>query len=145
MIKSRKEEILKLINFEVGKAKLMMDVTGFDAKNAGDKYHEEEAANITKKYFENLSKLLDEVKSAPDNSPEIVKPICYVELNYESGERVKLYLVRNYTLVTGALLITSESPIGRAIVGKKQSDNFSYEIVKGESKITYSGKIEIIE
>jgi transcription elongation GreA/GreB family factor len=152
MIKSRKEELLRLIKVEVGKAKLMRDMTGFDVRNFGtiswrksDKYQAEDAAELTNKYFENLTKLLDEVKSASDSACETVTPVSFVEISYKSGEKVKLYLVESSTLLPGVLLITPKSPIGRAIVGKKQGDNFSYEIVKEDSKITYSGKIEKIE
>lgn len=153
MVKSRKEELLRLINIEVGKAKLMKDTTGFNVKNFGsytasqsdDRYHAEGAAEITNAYFENLAKLLEQVKASSERACEEVAPPCYVELIYSNGENVKLYLVKHNALLPGVLLITPKSPIGLAIKDKKRGEPFSYEVVKGGDKISYSGTIAKIE
>ena len=151
MNRLRKDKLLGLINLEIGKVSLSVTKTSEDKKirrsrsQAGDRYHAESAALITQKYLSALKSLRKEIISCSDGPSSSAKPVSYVVLEYDNGERVEFYFVKNRALVTGVLLITQDSPIGKAILNKKEGGAFSYNIKKGEETITYSGKVKQVE
>jgi transcription elongation GreA/GreB family factor len=140
MTKSKKEEFLKLINLEIGKVGISTEKT-----SAGDKYHSESAAELAQEFLLNLKKLRDEVENTNDEKSDIAASVSYLELSYETGERVKFYLVEKNALLPGILLITTSSPIGKEVRDKKEGDRFSYEIKSHGQTKTFAGKIDKIE
>ncbi len=140
MTKSKKEELLKLINLEIGKVGISTEKI-----SAGDKYHSESAAELAQEFLLNLKRLRDEVENANDEKSATAAPVSYLELSYETGERVKFYLVEKNALLPGILLITSNSPIGKAVKDKKEGDRFSYETEPHGQTKTFTGKIDKIE
>ena len=140
MTKSKKEELLKLINLEIGKVGISTKKT-----SAGDKYHSESATELAQEFLLNLKKLRDEVENANEEKSDTAAPVSYLELSYETGERVKFYLVKKNALLPGILLITSSSPIGKEVRDKKEGDRFSYETKSHGQTKTFAGKIVKIE
>ncbi len=153
MTKSRKNELLRLINIELGKAEISTEKTSADVKTfgkyswseSGDKYHSESAAELAQEFLANLRKLCEEVESVNDEKSDSASPVSYIEISYDSGETAKFYLVNKNALLPGILLITPNSPIGKAVIGKKEKDGFSYEIISAAKKKVFSGKILKIE
>jgi hypothetical protein len=131
MNKLRIEYVSKLLDIEIGKA--------------GDKYHSESAAELAKNYLSSLKSLREEITSSPDKTYSVAKPISFIVLGYDNGERTEFYYVKKGALLRGTLFMTPDSPIGKAVYGKKEGDSFSYEIEKGDEKVSYSGRIVNIE
>lgn len=153
MTKSRKDELLRRINLELGKAEISTEKTSAGVKTfgkyswseSGDKYHSESAAELAQEFWLNLKKLRDEVENANDEKSISATPVSYLEISYNSSETAKFYLVNKSALLPGILLITPNSPIGKAVIGKKVGDDFSYKIKLPEKSKLYKGKIERIE
>lgn len=153
MLKGRKENLLKLINLEIGKVKLSTENSNTKASNIreyslpliGDKYHAESTVELAQEYYQNLVKLREEINNCSDDVSKLASPVSYVELNYKSGESINFYLVIKGALLPGVLIITSNSPIGKAVRGKKEGDSFSYQIDTGGGKTEHSGVVQKVE
>ncbi|MFC1600566.1 GreA/GreB family elongation factor [Patescibacteria group bacterium] len=142
----RKEEILKLLDAEISKIQesakktdeaSKQKLTGYSA--AGDKYHAMGASDMAKSYLKRLeSRLKDELKKAPDGTPEKVKTPCVVKLLYDDGAVNELILVENAVSLPSISFISVNSPLGRAILDRSINEVFGYNL-DGEKK--FSGKI----
>ena len=85
-----------------------------------------------------LSKRLDElvvVTQAPDD-PERVYFGAFVELEDDAGEALELRIVGPDEFDASAGRISIESPLGRALIGKREGDAFRFQRPKGP--VTYS-------
>jgi transcription elongation factor GreB len=85
-----------------------------------------------------LSKRLDElvvVTQAPDD-PERVYFGAFVEIEDDAGEALVLRIVGPDEFDASAGRISIESPLGRALIGKREGDEFRFQRPKGA--VTYS-------
>lgn len=85
-----------------------------------------------------IKKLSQELESSLEGGvPSEIKPICFLSLQMSDGNIKEVYLVENPVFMTGFSLISPSSPLGKAIMGKKAGDAFSYS--SGEQN--FEGKI----
>ena len=102
---------------------------------SGDREHSENQAIINRERLHRLYLLRDEISSASTvPTPISIDTPCFVNDEF--------YFVKNISHVKGVKIISENSPLGAAILGKKTGGAFSYEKkdktpVKGEI-----GKIE---
>ena len=85
-----------------------------------------------------LSKRLDElvvVTAAPDD-PERVYFGAFVALEDDAGEALELRIVGPDEFDASAGRISIESPLGRALIGKREGDEFRFQRPKGA--VTYA-------
>lgn len=104
---------------------------------AGDVEHSKNSANLSQQKYEATKNLFEELQeSASSSTPNTVEVPCYVRISM-SGIDKELYLVKNPVFLSGYNLISSDSPIGGALIGAKVDDLFLYK--NGEQ--TFTGKI----
>lgn len=104
---------------------------------AGDVEHSKNSANLSQQKYEAVQKLFEELKeSMYSECPNMVQVPCYIKISISGAEK-ELYLVNNPVFLSGCSLISSDSPIGKAVMGLKADDLFLYK--NGEQ--TYTGKI----
>jgi transcription elongation factor GreB len=85
-----------------------------------------------------LSKRLDElvvVSEPPDQSGRVYFG-AFVELESEAGERLEVRIVGPDESDAAAGRISIDSPLGRALIGKEEGDEFRFERPRGE--VSYS-------
>jgi len=139
MIRNKLQELLEIVGTEEKKAEKRMVETKNAANEiartsanspsqSGDREHSrnqaylvEESYNNIKIFKEKLSKeLLLEV-------PKKSRPICLIGIEYETGESMELVLANQTAFVEGFVVVTTASPLGRELVGKKVGDSFEFE------------------
>ena len=152
MTKERKNETLVFLELEIQRAKENAEKTDEASKfimtgpsQSGDKYHAQNAAALAKSYVKRLEKLKKEIQEAKEEPETIVKPTCYIEVEYDDGSKLNFYLVENAVSLAGFLFISSLSPLGSSILEKKVGETFTYEFQKDGAKRKFSGKIVRIE
>jgi transcription elongation GreA/GreB family factor len=104
---------------------------------SGDREHAEGQAVINKKLLEKIIKIRDEVDNSLDlQTPDKIKPTCFVLVNL-GDDKKEFFLATNVVSIRKVNLLSADSPLGRAIVGKKVGDNFT--LILGKN--TVKGKI----
>jgi len=94
---------------------------------AGDVEHAKNSALLSLQKVNQLKKLKDEIDGALKlETPEAVSPVCFVSVLFDNGKKSDFYFVKNPVYLSGVNLISSESLLGSAILGKKISEKFSY-------------------
>ena len=102
---------------------------------SGDREHSENQAIINKERLHRLYLLRDEINSALTvPTPISIDTPCFVNDEF--------YFVKNISHVEGVKIISENSPLGAAILGKKVGETFSYEL---KDKTPVKGKIVKIE
>ena len=143
-------ELLKILNLEIKRVGIYVEKTNQAANEiarasanspsqSGDREHSRNQAIITKEKFEKLEKLKNEVKEAlsKEVSTKVVIP-CFVEVKYSSGVTDSFYLVKNPTFLANAKIVSSESPLGKALLGKSANEPFAF---KTNEKTQISGSV----
>lgn len=110
-----------------------------------DKYHVEKAADLTHEYLQRLELLKKEIKAADETPKDTVEPVSLVEIEYDDKSRLQFILVKNAVSLAKHLFISTDSPLGRAILSKKVGDEFSYTLKQNDSQKRYSGRIVRVE
>jgi hypothetical protein len=96
---------------------------------AGDVEHAKNSALLSLQKLELLTKLKEEVDEALEaEAPVTATPVCYVELGFDDGRNSAFYFVKNPVYISGLNLISPDSLLGAAIIGKKAGDKFSYKV-----------------
>ena len=102
--------------------------------SSGDREHAVNAAYINQEKLIKLTKLKSEIDGALEKEvPEKVEPVCYFN---------SYYLVSVPMYIEGISMISPDSKLGKAVLGKKTGENYEYENEQGD-KIT--GRIENIQ
>lgn len=109
---------------------------------SGDRFHSQSQADIAKESVERLKKVFNEVsaelsKPVPDN----IQPVCWVELEYDDDNRDKFYYLDEPLSISGYKFVSSNSPFGNKLKGKKVGEKF--EFVSGDIK--KAGTVVLIE
>ncbi len=109
---------------------------------AGDVEHARNSANLSMQKAEAIKRLSEEIQSDLETPiKETVEPACFISLVFEDGSSKEIYLVKNPVFIPGVNLISPESLMGQALVGKKKGDEFSYY----SGTQTFRGEVEEIE
>ncbi len=91
----------------------------------GDREYTANQAMISKNALDQVVKLRDEIKKAIKLPlPEVVTVPCYVETKIDD-KNIKFYLVENVVNLSNARLVSSNSPLGKRLEGKKIGDSSS--------------------
>lgn len=152
MTTEKKDLLLHYIESEIQKAKenaLKADeaskliVSG--SRRSGDKDHLQNVADLAQLYVSNLEKLKKEIVDAKNETADVARPVCYIEIKYDDGSNLDFYLVDNAVSLTQFLFVSVKLPLGKAILGKKVGDNFNYVLEDNVSKRTFSAKVLKIE
>ena len=105
---------------------------------SGDRFHSQSQADIAKENVERLESILKKVEEELQNPvPESIAPICWINLEYEDGGKDEFFLLDEPLSIPGYKFVSSNSPFGLVLAGKRVGDNFKYKI-PGFTKI---GKI----
>lgn len=137
--------LLELIEKELEKAKRQAEQTHLSAieigraaaaspSQSGDREHARNQALLTKENLERIELLYREVDNSLDESPVIVKPVCNVLVEYEDKARYDFYLVNQPVFLGDVKLVSLNSPLGRAISGKKIGNEFEVTVGSGPSR-----------
>lgn len=160
MTKEKKKKVLDFLDLEIEKVKTSAaktsDAAGFvmsGFSEAGDKqsltlrdkYHAEKTAELTKQYLERLKALRKEIENSSVGVVNKAAPISYIKIRYEDGSELEFFLVENAASVTRFVFISKDSPLGKAVLGKKTGESFSYKLEDGMGKRSFSGKIVGLE
>ncbi len=142
-----KKNLLDFLAIEIDKARVSAQKTD-EASNfimTGDKYHAQKAAELTDQYLKRLEKLRDEIITSGDEIKTKAEPVSCVDIEYKDGARLKFILVNTAVSLTRYLFISIDSPLGKAVLNKKDGDVFSYSLNLGNKESNFSGKVLRIE
>lgn len=149
MNKIKKQEIQKTLNTEIGRVRESAKITDEASKSvlmnklsSADKDRSEAAVELANNYLDRLELLKKEFAKTPEKTPEFVENGSLVEVVYDDGEVAELVLVKNAVSLPGLSFISVDSPLGKAVLGKSEGDNFSYDLENGKK---YSGKISLLK
>lgn len=152
MVSEQKVKLLNFIDSEIVrvtesadkvKVTLSHSLSGYSI--AGEMFHAQNTQGMVNQYLERLKKLKSEVEKASDGVSEDVRPVCSVNVRYEDGNILGFYFVKEAVSLPGYLLISVDSPFGKAIIGKKEGDMFKYAIVQDGVNKSFKGNILKIE
>ncbi len=93
--------------------------------SSGDRESTELHAALNEARHKRLQLLHTSLDATTDEVSETVSPICYVEIEQGIGkdrDTLTFYFTNTMVDLHGITLVTPESPIGKAIQGKKQGD-----------------------
>ena len=108
---------------------------------SGDRFHSQGQADIAIEMAARLSGALKRVgEELTRKAPEEITPICFVNLEYDDGTKDGLYYLEEPLSIAGNKFVSSNSPFGVALAGKKVGESFIFE----SSDIKRSGKITSI-
>jgi len=94
---------------------------------AGDAEHSKNSALLILQKFEQLKRLKEEIDIALNSEiPAEVEPVSFVILTFNDGRKSAFYFVKNPVYLSGLNLISPDSLIGKAILGKSVGESFSY-------------------
>jgi transcription elongation GreA/GreB family factor len=149
----RKQALLKAIESQMeSMRKAVQDARKLAASfsdatwsQSGERENYEIAAQLAEESLVKLQALRDEVKSTPNKKAMIAKPICFVELDYGDGENEEFYFVHSTVTLPTVSLITPDSPVGRAIIGKKVGDTVVYKVQQRSQDISISCTVANLE
>lgn len=150
MARAKLAELLKILNLEIKRVGIYVEKTNQAANEiarasanspsqSGDREHSRNQAIITKEKLEKLEKLKDEINEALSKEiPIKVVGPCFVEVKYSSGVTDSFYLVKNPSFLTNVKVVSSESPLGKALIGKHANEAF---VFKTNEKTQISGSV----
>jgi transcription elongation GreA/GreB family factor len=152
MNQTRKNELLEKIEQELERFRGLAEKSaaaarrakGFSRSMQGDRRYFEEADRITQESLANLVALKKEIEAISSETAKTAQPISFITLEDENGED-NFYLVNRPANFSGIQLLTPDSPLGKAILGKKEGEKFSYQLEREGQTTTFSGKIKKIE
>lgn len=152
MNKIKKQVFLEKIDQEIKKARAVAQKRAVAARRAksfsrsqqGDRRYFEDADQIAQESLANLLCLKKEVENSSDKPAKKALPVAFITIQ-EAGETTSFYLVNNSAPLEKIQLLTPNSPLGKAVEGKKEGEKFSYQIEKDNQKTTYSGQIKRVE
>jgi transcription elongation GreA/GreB family factor len=153
MEKTKKKELLDKLDQEIKKAKGLAQKRETAAKRAksfsrsqqGDRRYFEDADRLAQESLINLLALKNEIEAASNEPAKEAQPVAFITLEHEDNEIDSFYFVNRAAGLSGVQLLTPDSPLGKAILGKRAGEKFSYQIEKEGQTTTYSGQIQKIE
>jgi len=111
----------------------------------GDRLYFEDAARLTRERLTKLRSLKEEITESSDSESKEIRQDSFVSIKYQNGESVSFYFVSQAITLANIQLITSQSPLGKAIEGKKEKEKYSYQIKNGGTTTVFYGQILKVE
>jgi hypothetical protein len=122
------KEFLGAVNVEFLMAKKNYDHTKKSAQEvsasaaaspsqSGDMFHSQGAADLAKQALENVISLKNEIETNLDSGISVVKSPCFINFG-----GIPVYLVSYPVLISGFKMVSSKSPLGISLLGKKVGD-----------------------
>jgi len=103
-------------------ADLTSKTAGASWSAAGEREYTAGQLEINQKVFDQIIKLQREIaKQVESEIPEKVETPCYVVIRSNKGTN-NIFIVKNVTSINGFNLVSSESPMGKALIGRKVGD-----------------------
>ncbi len=148
-MRTKLQKLLEKLENEIARVEVINKVVKEDADSisraapaspstSGDRYHAEQQALMGQEKLQRLINLKLEVEESIKKSiPNSIKPVSYVVLKDSKGNETEKYLADTSTNYS----ISTNSPIGQKILGKKVGERYEYEI----EGIRQSGVIISIE
>lgn len=112
---------------------------------SGERVLYELSAELASSMLLKLQDLRKEVLSCPDEPATTVNPVCFLSLNYDEDDTFECFLVNHSTSLGDITLISPNSPLGQAIVGKQLGDRFMYKITRNDDTVPITGTIIDLE
>lgn len=151
-MRSKLTDLLTTVNQEIHKAQAIAQRSKEDANalshgavaspsSSGDREHAQNQATIN---AANLQKLIDFKTQLEDhihNQSHTAEAVSFIEIEFEDGSRNTFYLVESPIYLSTFKFISTNSPLGQAILGKTIGERFAYGIA-GQK---FSGKIVNLE
>ena len=146
MIRPKLRYLLDLVNIQLKELERWVEETRVAAievgrgahaspSMSGDREHSENQAIINKERLHRLYLLRDEISQALSlKTPTATQAPCFINDEF--------YLVKNISHVKGVKIISENSPLGSAVLGKRVGEIFSYE---REDKTLVKGRVVKIE
>lgn len=144
---ANKEKYLKYMEEKLFEARKRLDALRSDrSPNASESGHEAIRENVEREIIiqENVIKGLEEFKEFLNKSTEksLIEEGAQFTVEFDSGEKIEDAIFAPLTVsLEEVQIITKKSPLGEAILDKKEGDNFSY--LAGEQ--TISGKVVAVK
>jgi len=141
-----KETYLKILDEKLDEAKKRLDALKFDrSPNISESGHEAIRENAEREIIiqEGVIKGLEQFKEFLETSAEKsqIEIGAQFSVEFDSGEKTEDAIFAPLTVGFGKVqIITSKSPLGAAVYGKRENDDFSY--MAGEQII--SGRIKSV-
>ncbi len=139
MVRQKLEELRGVVESELVKAKSNADKTlqpaieiaatsSTSGSQVGDRENSPGQAKITNERHQKLIELKEEIeKSLKLDIPEKIEPVCFVIIEWEDKEKNDFYLVSSHAAINGKLLVSIQSKLGSAILGKGRYEDFEVE------------------
>lgn len=97
---------------------------------SGDIEHSRNQSYLALEHLGRLRKLYEEIKGEIEKDiPEKVRPPCFLKIDIE-GKVEEFFLVKNPVLISGVKLVSSKSPLGQELLGKKAGDKVGGKTIK---------------
>lgn len=156
MQREKLKNLLENLEKEIEKAKTLAEKTHSSASEiarsaagafsqSGDIEHARNQADLNLKRLNDLNHFKKHIiQSLKDNAqpPTNIQPVCFITLRFENGEESEFCYVKNPVLISGVKFLSSSSPLGITISGKKAGDRFS---LTNETGISTTGSISKID
>src|SRR3990172_2777571 len=120
-----KKSLLEILDTEIESAKVSVAKTDEASKfivtgwsQSGDKYHAQMAADLAASYLKRLKDIRNEIEKSEVKVMHKVEPVSFVEVEYEDRSKLSFTYVANGVSLTRSLFISTNSPLGKAILGK---------------------------
>lgn len=142
MVKKRDKLLFlgKTLSKEIHDVQVSADKTRQDAyevarsaaaspSQSGDRFHATAQADIVQKRLDDINTTLVEIKKATDEKiPTKITKTCYVELLINDNTLHRIFILKNLvSLPIEEKIVSADSLLGKAIVGKKAGQNFEYD------------------
>lgn len=95
----------------------------------------EEVARLNERIYE-LEEMIGRAQIIEGRNSGVVEPGSMIEVEDEEGERIVYHLVGAVEADPTTGRISVESPVGRALVGKKAGDSVTVEVPAGTVELT---------
>ncbi len=94
---------------------------------AGDAEHARNSANLSIQKSEQIKKLAEEIENSVSlEDPKVIKPACFILVEFADGNKKDLYLVENPVYIPGFNLISPNSLFGVSLLRKGVGNYFFY-------------------
>ena len=153
MLKNHQDTLIRALEAEIKKARKTAEKSRATAKEfrrasrsqQGDRRLYETAADLAESKLEELIVFKKTLENIPIKKNQRVEPFSFVKVEYDNGTVSPFHFVPQRIHLQDKLLVTPESPLGQAVIGKKEGEKFTFKIKRDGRTATNSGKIVKVE
>ena len=140
MKKERKMYLLRQINAEIkrrlqyveGAKEVTNSFISASPSESGDRLLYRLLYQLADSALDKLIQLKNEIESSSNDTVTIIAPPCYIEIRFPEGDVESFYLVNNVANIDGIDFVSSKSPLGKALLGRRQGEKVTYSTAQGE-------------